>query len=138
MTEQQNQNRNRYRYFREYGRFIYIINENRYYNNDIINNDNFINVINVYINQLIIVSNKDIDNEKNMTPDEVFTHKGIHITREPCEITEEECSILGKKPDCITCCGHVFNHESLATWIRKNTTCPLCRTQIVEINIPPV
>jgi hypothetical protein len=147
MTDQQNQyiydnisdnisdNINTYRILQEYD---IIINQNRYYNDNDNDNLNIINIINVYMNNLIIVSNTDIDNEKSMTPDEVFTYKGIHITREPCEITEKECSILGKKPDCITCCGHSFNHESLATWIRKKTTCPLCRTQIVEINIPPV
>ena len=77
------------------------------------------------------------DDEKNMTPEEVFTLKGISITYKPCEIEEEECPILGK-PDCITCCNHAFCQESLAKWLRKNDHCPLCRNTIVEINIPPV
>jgi hypothetical protein len=98
-----------------------------------INNLNIINYLFFNFNRNFY--NNYID-EKEMSPEEIFTHNNIKITHFPCEIEENECPILGKKTDCITCCNHAFCQESLAKWLRKNKHCPLCRKIIVEINIP--
>lgn len=31
-------------------------------------------------------------------------------------------------------CGHCFHAECIGAWLKSHSTCPLCRTQIIEID----
>lgn len=48
----------------------------------------------------------------------------------------DECcicyDIIGSKNCCVTDCGHAFCLKCLATSVRKNIACPICRTNIVD------
>lgn len=48
----------------------------------------------------------------------------------------DECCIcydtIGSKNCCVTDCGHAFCLKCLATSVRKNIACPICRTNIVD------
>jgi hypothetical protein len=102
----------------------FIINTN-YQNN---NNFMFQNIVNTQNN----IGKKDIDTEND--------NKKIIVIYP--ELFDEEkkskvyCSIgqhILMIPS-ITNCNHIFDQNNIREWIKHNDTCPLCRTEIYEIN----
>ncbi|CAM0950471.1 unnamed protein product [Alopecurus aequalis] len=51
------------------------------------------------------------------------------ICMDPYEAGGDGCSVL-------PACGHMFHSGCVATWLRRNRTCPLCRATIHE-SAPP-
>jgi hypothetical protein len=60
----------------------------------------------------------------------VFVHVG------GAEVTAAECAVClaefadGEAGRALPRCGHGFHEPCIATWLRVNTTCPLCRVPV--------
>lgn len=56
------------------------------------------------------------------------TYREYCKDRLTCPITQEVLSDI--KEASITKCGHVFQKEALATWLKSNNSCPMCRMEL--------
>ena len=52
----------------------------------------------------------------------------VHKPKEQCPICFENIS---SKSKITTSCKHVFHSACLERWTRENTTCPMCRAEII-------
>jgi len=78
------------------------------------------------------------------TPVEIFEKMKISVTIEDkvqgkkndcCSVCQED---YAEKDEVVTTgCKHSFHALCLATWVKKNTTCPTCRETVVKLVLEP-
>jgi hypothetical protein len=70
-----------------------------------------------------------------------FAGGGAHLAPEPCPICLESLQIQGSsyrfQRTLFTSCGHAFHQVCIAGWLRRATTCPVCRADLLAADSRP-